>query len=239
MSFPGQDLFHGFHLGAAKYSWPLLWLCFLRSSLDGHMTRDLRQWRLHSFLGAPCADNKVDPYIRKLVRETINWKQTTDFPSGGWSKGSTTLSLLRWFLAACRQRSDTIPEDSLLRLCFKAAFEHQPVAALEIAKHGFQFLHYNAELAEGCFRENLALFMYMPNLHRLHHIFFDLHDEASRSDYAMSDTRACSHLFEAYFPHDTCLHCSVRAQSLWPCHKFCDFWAFFICVSSLEQALEL
>ena len=37
-----------------------------------------------------------------------------------------------------------------------------------------------------------------------------------------NDTRACSHLFEAYFPHDTCLHCSMRAQSLWPCHKFCD-----------------
>ena len=164
------------------------------------MMRDLRQWWLHSFLGAPCADNKVDPYIRKLTRETINWKQTTGFPSGGWSKGSTTLSLLRWFLAARRQRSDTIPEDSLLRLCFKAAlninlffskpYRHQVwikrEAALEIAKHGFQFLHYNAELAEGCFRENLALFMHMPNLHRLHHIFFELHDGASRSDYAMS-----------------------------------------------------
>ena len=29
------------------------------------------------------------------------------------------------------------------------------------------------------------------------------------------DLRACSHLFEAYFPHDTCLHCSMRARSLW------------------------
>ena len=30
-----------------------------------------------------------------------------------------------------------------------------------------------------------------------------------------NDLRACSHLFEAYSPHDTCLHCSMRAQSLW------------------------
>ena len=67
-------------------------------------------------------------------------------------------------------------------------------------------------------------------------------EELSAEDVARlrGDTRACSHLFEAYFPHDTCLHCSMRAQSLWPCHKFCDSWApLFICVSSLEQALEL
>ena len=44
------------------------------------------------------------------------------------------------------------------------------------------------------------------------------------------DTRACSHLFEAYFPHDTCLHCSMRAQGLWLRHKLRDFWApFHLC----------
>ena len=44
------------------------------------------------------------------------------------------------------------------------------------------------------------------------------------------DTRACSHLFEAYFPRDTCLHCSMRAQGLWLRHKLRDFWApFHLC----------
>ena len=48
------------------------------------------------------------------------------------------------------------------------------------------------------------------------------------------DLRACSHLFEAYSPHDTCLHwLEVGGCS----HDFDELQALFICVSSLEQAL--
>ena len=198
MSFPGQDLFHGFHLGAGKTFMASV-LALFSAEFEGRsvearfatMGADFFDW---------CRHNKERPYIRKLTKDTINWLSASDYPSGGWSKGSTTVCLLRWFLAACRQRSGSIPEDSLLRLCFRAALHIQlffskiyrqqvwieSKIALELAEHGRQFLKYFAQSAKRSYDEGRALFLFMPNLHRLDHIFHDLRDQALRSPYAFS-----------------------------------------------------
>ena len=49
----------------------------------------------------------------------------------------------------------------------------------EIAQHGFDFLKFNAECAYRAHQEGKALFLFMLNLHRLHHIFFDVRDQGN------------------------------------------------------------
>ena len=197
ISIAGQDLFHGFHLGIGK-TFMASSLALLSYEFEGR-SQDARFEAMAADFFGWCASNSQHPYIRKLSRETINWMSTSDFPAGSWAKGSTTTCLLRWFVHACRQRSATIAADSILRVCFKAALNinlflsklyKQQVwiesrLALEIAAHGFKFLQYYGECAKRSFEEGYALFIYMPNLHRLHHIFFDMRDEARR----------CSHVF--------------------------------------------
>ena len=198
MSFPAQDLFHGWHLGAGKIfmssSLALFSSIFPGRSLSARfdaMVTDFFSW---------CRTYKQQPYIRKLTLETISWLQTTDFPKGGWSKGSTTTCLTKWFIYACRARSHLIPDDSLLRTCFRAALSidlffsklyKQQVwiesqLGRQIVQHGFDFLRFNSECAAKSHREGKALFMFMPNLHRLHHIFFNALDQSKKADYILS-----------------------------------------------------
>ena len=198
MSFPGQDLFHGWHLGAGKIFMASAMALFSDEfpgrSIDARFEAMVQDFFKY------CSEHNQQPFIRKLTRETLSWKNTTDYPTGGWSKGSTTVCLVRWFLHACRQRSDNIPEDSFLRVCFKAALSinlffsklyRQQVwipseAAKEISRHGFDFLKFNSLCAKRAFLANRALFLYMPNLHRLHHVFFDVWDDAHLSEYVLS-----------------------------------------------------
>ena len=198
MSFPAQDIFHGWHLGAGKVfmasSLALFCSIFPGRSIPARfdaMMQDFFSW---------CASNRQQPYVRKFTIETINWLQTTDYPSGGWSKGSTTTCLTKWFIQACRSRSHLIPDDSLLRICFRAALSInlflsklykqqvwiQSTTALEMAQHGFDFLKFNSECAYRAHQEGKALFLFMPNLHRIHHIVYDIYDQGHRAEFALS-----------------------------------------------------
>ncbi|CAE7451470.1 unnamed protein product, partial [Symbiodinium necroappetens] len=178
MSLVGQDLFHGWHLGAGKTFMASALALFsaewpgrsLEARFDA-MVANFFQW---------CKDNRQQAYIRKLTRDTINWKLSTDFPTGGWSKGSTTLVLMRWFISACRECATSIAEGSLLRVCFNAALNMnlflsklyreqvwiESSRATEIADHGFKFLHYNALCAKQAFDENKALLTILRTIQR-------------------------------------------------------------------------
>ncbi|CAE7541097.1 unnamed protein product [Symbiodinium sp. CCMP2592] len=188
--FAGQDYFRGFHLGAGKIfvssALALLSGLFPGTSFPARfkaMETDLFGW---------CATYKQYPYIRKFTRHTIGWPHATEAPLGGWHKGSTTLCLLRWFLFCCSQRRGSIMSGSLLYMCWEAAWEidmffsgiyRQKIwieadTAKALGRRGMRFLQLNGRCAQAAFRQKLPFFQYMPNLHRLHHLFFQLVDQA-------------------------------------------------------------
>ena len=195
-----QDLFHGWHLGAGKVfvssCIALLADFFPARSMDGRfelMTNHLRTWaRAH----------RQQVYIRKLTRDVIGWPHATEYPTGGWSKGSTTLALLRWVIFVFGERRNAIDLGSLVHIAWLAATEANAFfsglyreslwiarpRAQELAGHGLAFLHLNGRAAKVAHDQNRPLFLFMPNLHRLHHIFFFLKDQAANSDaeYALS-----------------------------------------------------
>ena len=147
-----------------------------------------------------CRLNKQQPYIRKLTRDTVNWFGSGDAPTGSWSKGSTTLVLTRWFLSFCQTHRAQIPEQSLLFKTWEAATEIYhclaklyresvwiPKARAQvISSHGLKFLSLNGECALQAFNQNRAMFTYMPNLHRLAHIFFEMQDQARVAEHVLS-----------------------------------------------------
>ena len=196
--------------GQARYSW-LLVLALFSSIFPGRSISARFDAVIEDFFSW-CATNRQQPYVRKLTIETINWLQTTDFPTGGWSKGSTTTCLTKWFVEACRSRSHVIPDDSLLRICFRAALSinlflsklyRQQVwiertVALQMAQHGFDFLKFNSECALRAHQEGKALFLFMPNLHRLHHIFFDMRDQAKQAEFVFSPLVHSTQIDEDY-----------------------------------------
>ena len=152
MALVGQDLFHGWHLGAGKVfmssAVAVASYFFEGSSIEARLAN------LANHFFSWCRRTKQQPYIRKLTKDTINWHVAQDAPSGGWSKGSTTVVMIRWLVAWCRERAGDIPEDSLLRLCYKAAqsinlcmsklYREQvwipSDRAVTIAQHGMDFL---------------------------------------------------------------------------------------------------
>ena len=196
--FLGQDCFHAWHLGASKQFLASA-LVLLSETYPGRsvparfdsMAREFFQW---------CRRNKQNPIIRKLGRETVGWPSTSDYPVAAWSKGSTSTVVLRWFLVACASRFALIEEGSLLQGTYAAAKEiHQFFSksfregvwvsrnkALELSAHGFAFLKKHGEVAKQAHRAGRSLFLFMPNLHRLHHLFYLLYDNAQVSNQCLN-----------------------------------------------------
>ena len=191
--FAGQDYFHGFHLGAGKI-FVASALALLHYSFPGDNFK-VRFKSMESKFFDWCNHHREYPYIRKLNQDTLGWPHATEPAMGGWSKGSTTLCLLRWFVCYCHQVRDTIPKDSLLFLSWQAAWEINKFFSLlyreklwiiasrakEIAAHGRAFLKYNGRCAKLAFDEHMPLFMFMPNLHRLQHLMMRMEDQAEVS----------------------------------------------------------
>ena len=190
--FAGQDLFHGWQLGAGKVFVSSA-LALLSYEFPGR-SFSARFGAMEASFFAFCTAQRENPYIRKLTQDTLGWPHSTEAPSGGWHKGSTTLTLTRFFIAACEERRASIGDGTLLYNCWMAAIEinafvsmlHReklwiPSArALFIANRGFLFLKYYGQLAYQAFKEGRPMFTFMPNLHRCHHLMFCMKDMALR-----------------------------------------------------------
>ena len=208
-SIIGLDLFHGFHLGAGKV-FVSSCLVLVSEILEGSSVPK-RFDSLHDCFFDWCRRRKQRPYIRKLSQETIKWLQTTDFPSGAWSKGSTTLCLLRFIVDFCTNKEQEI-RGTLLHTCFLAAVEIdsffskiykegvwiQGPKAIEIAGHGFMFLKLNGRVAFEAFESGRALFPFMPNLHRLHEIFFLMTDHVQKAGFCLNPVVWSNQMAEDY-----------------------------------------
>jgi hypothetical protein len=222
-SMIGLDLFHGFHLGAGKVFCSSV-LVLVSEILEGSSVPK-RFESLHDLFFRWCQLRNQHPYIKKLSQETVKWIQTTDFPSGAWSKGSTTLCLLRFIIETCRERENEI-EDTLLHTCYIAAVEIDSFfskiykegvwipgdKAREIAAHGFAFLKFNGRAARAAFEENRALLPFMPNLHRLHEIFFLMVDQVKTAGFCLSPLVWSCQLAEDYIGKPSRLSRRVSTQ---------------------------
>ena len=139
----------------------------------------------------------LKPHIRKLSKENLSWPTTANFPSGVWSKGHTTRVLNKWFIAECNAHEEEVRSDELLTIVYRCAFAIEQflkglysyelwipsAAALRIADYGLDFLKWYGRGAREAFENSKNLFFMMPNLHRLHHIAWDLKDAAQRLDF--------------------------------------------------------
>ena len=209
-AFAGQDYFHGFHLGAGKVFVSSA-LALLSSMFPGGSFA-ARFKAMETDLFAWCARCKQYPYIRKFTRDTIGWPHSTEPPMGGWHKGSTTLVLLRWFLFCCSQRRGSITQGSLLHMTWEAAWQIDmffsriyreqiwiPAATSnELASRGLLFLRLNGRCAREAYRQGLPFFQYMPNLHRLHHLFFQARDQATVANFTLNGMIYSCQLEEDY-----------------------------------------
>ena len=196
--FLGQDCFHAWHLGAAK-QFLASCLVLLSETFPGNSIPS-RFERMSAIFFSWCKEQKQHAYIRKLTRDTVGWPSHADYPCGSWSKGSTSTCLLKWILFVSRERAALIEEGSLLHGAVRAARQINAFfsklyredtwiersKAIEIASHGFSFLRLHGHIAKQAWNEHRALFLMMPNLHRLHHLFFCLRDYANRSDLALN-----------------------------------------------------
>ena len=208
--FAGQDLFHAWHLGYGKVF--ISSVIALLSALFPGSSVNAKFEAMSTHLFTFCRTRGEQPYLRKLTRDTISWSSTTDYPSGSWAKGSTTLCLTRWVLECFGDFRDQILPGSMLMLAWLATLEiHRFFSKLyrqklwltrestmNITRHGFEFLRLNGRLAQKAFQEGRALFLFMPNLHRLHHVFFLMHDQASRAEYTLSPLIHCCQVEEDF-----------------------------------------
>jgi len=196
-SIMGMDLFHGFHLGAGKV-FVSSCLVLVSEEMEGSSVPK-RFEQLHDVSFDWCQQKKQRPYIKRLSQETIKWMQTTEFPSGAWSKGSTTTCLLKLIIDFCKERENSlrgkilqkcyladVEIDSFFSKLFKEGIWIHGSKALEISAHGFKFLKLNGRIAYQAFQMGRPLFLFMPNLHRLHEVFFLMVDQVKLAGFCIS-----------------------------------------------------
>lgn len=190
------DIWHSFHLGVGKN--------FLGSAIamatdyfPGN-TIDERFHNMSLCVNDWCRLHGEHLYINQLTKDMINWPTRKDYPTGGWSKGSTTTVLLRWFVSW----SAGVNSDDILFIKVKEAAQfidqaftllyHNDDVWLEsnlakrIGQMGVNFLKRYAECALISNHRGMCLFILMPKLHSLQHIFLlDLLHGASKHSHCL------------------------------------------------------
>ena len=197
-SYFSWDIFHGWHLGAGKIFLACAFVSILISDIfAGSIEAKIDSLNAHYW--AWCRAEKARP-IRKFTRAVLNWLSASAYPSGAWSKGEATTKLMSYFLVFCKEHLAHVRANPLLRLVFQAgeamddclrllfSFELWLPAqvAMEIANKGLAFLRLNGRAATYSFDNQLRLFLYMPNLHRLHHIWVEARRQAQTTEWVLS-----------------------------------------------------
>ena len=192
------DLFHGWHLGSGKIFLACAFVCILISDIfAGSVESKIDALNAHYW--AWCKAKKQKP-IKKFTRAGLNWLATTSYPSGSWSKGEATTKLMKYFLAFCRDHREQVRANPLLDLAFMAGSAMDECLRLLysfelwlpadygrfISSKGLEFLKLNGRAARFAFDHNLRLFLFMPNLHRLHHIFVQMKWQAQSKEIAIN-----------------------------------------------------
>lgn len=187
------DTFHTWHLGLGKtFLGTALVLLATSAIFDFAGGVDKRLDAVTERFLEWCDEQGVKPHLRTLSKHRLSWAISTMYPSGVWSKGHTTRVLNKYFLAECRANSQAVLANDLLTIAFRCAvgienflkglYVFIPQAkAVEISDHGLSFLRWYGRGAQKAFDQSKRLFFLQPNLHRLHHIVYDMSDAAKHA----------------------------------------------------------
>ena len=155
------------------------------------MTRHYLQW---------CKGAHHSPFVTKITRDTLGWKNATKEPTGGWHKGNLTSLFCRWFQALYEERWDDIDREGLvdlsgqavthlnsfLRLLYTSDVFIQRERGLRIAEHCRAFLALYQKLATEAFKLGKPLFPLLPKAHALDHQQYELFRSIERCGFAIS-----------------------------------------------------
>ena len=173
------DLWHSWHLGVGK-AFVGSAIALLSATCPGN-SKDQRMDNLNTQFMAWCKQNSKPPILTRLSKETIGWGSNSNFPVAGWFKGSLTTTFCEFICHKLGGGSD----DPWLRLAGQAAVAiHDcisglykadafltPEQALELGEFGLRFLRRYAELARLAAQAGRPLWVLLPKLHILQHIF--------------------------------------------------------------------
>jgi len=178
------DTFHCFHLGVGRQF--LGSFLALLSEIQEGGSVDERFDNLSTAYLTWCRRAKRNAHLKKLSKELIAWPKTTVFPTGNWSKGDLTTSLMMF--VEDNFKNHNFDDNPLLKLSWEAAaaaneclrvcysrplFVDRDDAAL-IANLGFRFLRRYDSLAGLALQQNRPLYIIQPKGHAFQHVLMSL-----------------------------------------------------------------
>ena len=226
-SFFCYDLFHAWHIGAAKVFLASLVVNYATSSVfQGSVDNRLQE--ASSRYKAWCKQNAQNPTMKTFTKSNLGWLSTTTYPQGTWSKGGTSTCIMKWLLAERKENLDQIRAEPLLNAAFHTAglmnlflsgvysweLFIPSAEALELASTGFQFLRSLGRTTEMAFKSRRLLYAIMPNYHRLHHIFLTLRLEARAGPHAFNPLATSTQTDEDFIGRPSRISRRVDARTI-------------------------
>ena len=174
------DLWHAFHLGVGKaFVGGALALWSERFEGRG---KDARFDKLSGHFRAWCSATGHPMILSKLSKESIGWENSTNYPVGTWFKGSLTTTLSEYIRDQLGggdsgdEMLDLVGEAaSAIHHCISGlygsdAFVEAPKAR-ELGEYGLRFLRRYSTLADKACAVSRPLFILLPKMHALQHVF--------------------------------------------------------------------
>ncbi|CAK9117801.1 unnamed protein product [Durusdinium trenchii] len=178
------DVFHSFHLGVAK---SLAAGCLAMASDYMWATSvDSRLEQLSCIFVTWCNENREHAYLNAITRPVLGWMDKATYPNGYWSKGHTSTTLIKFFIAWAEQQDltqDGLMQlsldscrkiDKAMRIMYQSDIFLTRSVAKEVTELGLGFLEGYKLMATQAYRASRALFPHMPKGHALEHIFYQL-----------------------------------------------------------------
>lgn len=109
------DCWHNFHLGLAKHFLGSSFVCAVErlDSIQGGSIDSKLEFVTQDFLRF-CKENKVNPYMKEISRETLTFPASTACPCGRWSKGAVATQLMQYLEHFCDSFVVDKTEDELM-----------------------------------------------------------------------------------------------------------------------------
>ena len=114
--------------------------------------------------------------------------------------------------------------DDGLRLLYSFELWLPRQVAMQIADKGLAFLRLNGRAAAYSHENNLGLFLFMPNLHRLHHIWVEVRRQAQATQWVLSPLSLSCQVDEDYIGRPARLSRRVSPR--------------LVCLRTLQRSLQ-
>ncbi|CAK8995140.1 unnamed protein product [Durusdinium trenchii] len=229
-SFFNIDLWHNCHMGICKHFCASSFIGILESDLDAVPRVGMEakfQWITQIYLNY-FKSRRVNPFVREISRDTMNFPAGTACPIGKWSKGQASTEMMMFLHFFCRQYIEGNTADPLLltiadaaralnlalSTLYRSGYWLQKEKAALLAKLMFRFLALYAKCAELTLRQGKRRFAMVPKLHMLAHAAFDLQDQSSRAEWAHNPLAMTNQIQEDFIGRPSRISRRVNIRSL-------------------------